>query len=161
MSKEFQLPDRGLIRRMTHKDLDEVLAIECAAYDFPWTDGIFRDCLRVGYPSWIYERDGGLCGYGVMSVAAEEAHILNLCVNPPEQGKGVGKSVLRVLMGTAQALGVQSVFLEVRDSNHRARALYQQFGFNEIGIRRNYYPHSDGREDAVVLGHEITAKLAL
>lgn len=158
MGKEFHVTDGGLIRHMTTADLNGVLDIECAAYEFPWSDKIFRDCLRVGYPSWIYEKDGRLCGYGVMSVAAGEAHILNLCVNPPEQGQGVGKSILRVLMSTARALSVQTIFLEVRQSNHRAQALYEQFGFNEIGTRRNYYPHTSGREDAMVLGYEMTAK---
>lgn len=154
------MPDGGHIRHMTQADLKMVMAIELAAYDFPWTEGIFQDCLRVGYPSWIYVLDDDICGYGVMSVAAGEAHVLNLCVNPSHQGQGMGKSLLRVLMTTAQALAVESVFLEVRCTNHKAQALYNQFGFNEIGLRRNYYPNHNGREDAVVLGYEMTTKLA-
>lgn len=154
MSAMFdRLPE--CVRRMSLLDLDVVLEIEQQAYDFPWTEGIFRDCLRVGYPSWVYERDGAITGYGVMSVASGEGHILNLCVAPAFQGQGIGTSLFKAQLVAAEALRVNTLFLEVRASNAVALSLYRKNGFNEIGLRRNYYPAKTGREDAVVLAKQI------
>ncbi len=155
MKFRFDMPESVVIRRMLSEDLPRVMSIERAAYEFPWTEGIFKDCLRVGYPAWLYEQAGESKGYGVLSVAAQEGHILNLCVDPRYQRQGVGSALLRVLMTTARACQAQSLFLEVRESNQKARALYERFGFNEIGIRKRYYPGRNGREDAIVLGLEL------
>jgi len=139
------------IRQMTATDLDAVMAVERRAYPFPWSPAIFTDCLRVGYRSWLFEREQGILGYGVMSVAAGEAQILNLCVDPPWQGRGLGRRMLERLIEDARRMSADTAFLEVRASNHPAKALYLSCGFNEIGIRRGYYPSAGGREDAVVL----------
>ncbi len=143
------------LRIMAADDLPEVLEIEQRAYEFPWTEGIFKDCLRVGYPAWVYGEGGRIQGYGILSVAAGEGHILNLCVAPERQRRGVGKRLLRALLLTAELLEVDTLFLEVRVSNRAALALYRKFGFNEIGIRRNYYPAAKGREDAMVLAKHL------
>ncbi|MEO5961873.1 MAG: ribosomal-protein-alanine N-acetyltransferase, partial [Thermomonas sp.] len=70
-------PTQASLRPMRETDLDLIMQIEETAYPFPWTRGIFRDCLRAGYSMWVQERDGGIIGYGVLSIAADEAHVLN------------------------------------------------------------------------------------
>jgi ribosomal-protein-alanine N-acetyltransferase len=143
------------MRPMRDADLDEIMRIELRAYPFPWTIGIFRDCLRAGYPAWVLEAGQRLIGYGVLSVAADEAHVLNVCVDPEDQGQGHGRRLLRGLERVARGLGVQRVFLEVRPSNPAAIALYHDEGFNEIGRRPRYYPAHEGREDAIVMAKEL------
>ena len=142
---------RAGIRPLTPADLDAVMEIEIRAYDFPWTEGIFRDCLRVGYCCWCYEDDELLQGYGVMSAAAGESHILNLTVRPELQRQGVGSKLMKHFQQLARRHGADTLMLEVRPSNHGAISLYEKLGFNEIGVRRNYYPAEDGREDALLL----------
>lgn len=147
------LRDSGLrMRPLTVADLDTIIAIENRAYDFPWTIGIFRDCLRVGYCCWCYMIDGEICGYGVMSVAAGESHILNLTVSPEHQRQGIGEKLLKHFMQLARRHNADIVMLEVRPSNTGAIALYRKLGFNELGVRPNYYPAEHGREDALLLG---------
>lgn len=143
------------LRPMREDDLDAVLAVEQRAYPFPWTRGIFRDCLHAGYPAWVLQRDGELIGYAVLSIAADEAHVLNVCVAPEAQGEGHGRRLLRALLQLARAHGAQRVFLEVRPSNAVAIALYHAEGFNEIGRRPRYYPAIGGREDAIVMALEL------
>lgn len=142
-------------RPMEEEDLTAVLVVEQAAYEFPWTRTIFRDCLRVGYSCWVLERDGLINAYGVMSVAAGESHILNLCVYPDSQGLGYGTITLEFLLDEARKLNADTAFLEVRPTNEVARRLYEQSGFNEVGIRRNYYPAQHGREDAIIMARAL------
>ena len=143
------------LRPMREADLEAVLAIEVRAYPFPWTRGIFRDCLAADYPAWVLERDGALLGYGVLSLAAGEAHVLNVCAAPEVQGQGHGRRLLRTLLQLARGRGAERVYLEVRPSNPAAIALYHSEGFNEIGRRPRYYPAKDGREDAIVMALEL------
>jgi ribosomal-protein-alanine N-acetyltransferase len=139
------------IRTMREGDLATVLAIDRKAYEFPWTEGIFRDCLRVGYHCRVLEQTGDIMAYGVMSVAASEAHLLNLCVRPEVQRQGYGRRMLNHLVDLANRAGADVVLLEVRVSNEPAIALYHALGFNEIGQRKQYYPARQGREDALIL----------
>lgn len=140
------------IRPMNEADLDKVMAIEPHTYEYPWTRGIFRDCLRVGYSSWVIENEqGDIDGYGVMSVGAGEAHILNLTVTPEMQGQGLGKMLLNHFIDTARYHSLDTLLLEVRPSNKTAVALYVKTGFNEVGTRKDYYPAKHGREDALIL----------
>ena len=152
-------PEAGLreasLRPMREADLDEVMGIEERAYPFPWTRGIFRDCLHAGYPMWVQERCGGIVGYGVLSIAADEAHVLNLCTAPGHEGRGLGRRMLQSMLHIARGQRAQRIFLEVRPSNPRAIALYERSGFNEIGCRPRYYPSHDGREDAIVMAMEL------
>lgn len=142
---------RVQVRLMQPSDLKAVAAVERAAYDYPWSLGIFRDCLLAGYYSLVLEAAGSVAGYGIMSIAAAEAHLLNLCVHPNSQRHGYGRRLLNALIGKAQDAGVDKVFLEVRPSNKRALALYQSVGFERIGMRPAYYQAPQGREDAVIL----------
>lgn len=139
------------IRPMTERDIEAVLAIENVAYPYPWSHGIFRDCLRVGYSCWILESDADVFGYGILSCGAGEAHILNICIAPGEQQKGYGLRLLNRLIDLARWHHARSVFLEVRPSNQRAIEIYQQRGFDMVGRRPNYYPAEVGREDAIIM----------
>ncbi len=139
------------LRPMQTADLDAVMALEEAVYPFPWTRGIFRDCLQAGYCCWVYFMDQRLIGYAVMSVGAGEAHILNLCIHPELRRQGLGKQLLQRLLDLARKHQADTVFLEVRASNMAAYKLYLGQGFNEVGMRRGYYPAHGGREDAIIL----------
>ncbi len=156
MSAILANPGTG-IRPLTPADLDTVMEIEVRAYDFPWTEGIFRDCLRVGYCCWCYENDETIQAYGVMSAAAGESHILNLTVRPESQRQGIGSRLLKHFQQLARRHGADTLMLEVRPSNRNAISLYEKLGFNEIGVRRNYYPAEDGREDALLLALSLTS----
>lgn len=142
-------------RRMRAEDVDRVAAIEAAAYAFPWSRTIFADCLRAGYECLVLVQGSEIVGYGVLSTGANEAHILNVCVAPAEQGKGFGRRVVGRLLDLARWHRSERVFLEVRPSNPHAIALYESIGFNEFGRRPNYYPAKKGREDALVMAMEL------
>ena len=144
------------LRPMVVEDLIHVMDIEHVAYDYPWTVGIFSDCLRVGYICRALEVHGELAGYGVMSVAAGEAHVLNLCIRPQLQGQGYGRCLMEDLMAIARRLGADLALLEVRPTNRAAMALYHNMGFNEVGTRKSYYPHHQGREDAIILAMNLS-----
>jgi ribosomal-protein-alanine N-acetyltransferase len=143
------------IRAMHREDIPEVMAIETAAYEFPWTAGIFRDCLNVGHECWVLTVGERIVGYGVLSFGAGEAHLLNLCVTPGEQCRGHGKHLLRRLIDLTRWHGAERIFLEVRPSNTAAVRIYHHAGFNEIGRRPGYYPARRGREDAIVMAIEL------
>ena len=143
------------IRPMMEIDLPDVALIEQQSYAFPWSENIFRDCLRVGYTCRALDLEGQIIGYGVMSLGAGEAHVLNVCVAGQFRNLGFGRRLLEHLMERAAAMGVAEAFLEVRPSNLAAIRLYQRLGFEQIGIRRGYYQAPDGREDAIVLKREL------
>jgi len=142
-------------RAMRVEDLDQVASIEIAAYEYPWTHGIFRDCLRAGYNCWVLAHGIEVIAYGVLTVAAGEAHVLNVCVAQDHQSAGHGKRLMQRLIDLARWHRAERIFLEVRPSNARAIKLYDQLGFNEIGKRPNYYPAKRGREDAIVMALEL------
>jgi ribosomal-protein-alanine N-acetyltransferase len=135
---------------MAESDLERVIAIERAIYEFPWTRGNFRDSLRAGYSCWTARAGGELVAYAVMMLAAGEAHLLNLSVAAGRQRQGHGRSLLAHLLATARGHGAHVLFLEVRPSNAAAKRLYDGLGFEQIGVRRGYYPAREGREDALV-----------
>ena len=138
-------------RRMAARDLGTVVAIEEAIYPHPWTPGNFSDSLAAGYHCWIAECGGEIAAYLVVAIAAEEAHLLNLSVAAPWQRRGLGRELLVFALRLARDYSAGKILLEVRPSNVAARALYAAAGFAEIGVRRDYYPAGEGREDAVVL----------
>lgn len=141
----------SLIRPMREGDLSEIVAIELAAYEFPWNRGIFRDCLRVGYDCCVYLFANRIVGYVVLGYGAGEAHILNIVVGPKWQNRGFGRSLLQRTLRQSTRFGAQAIFLEVRPSNDPAVHLYRSVGFQIVGRRQNYYPSHHGREDALVL----------
>jgi ribosomal-protein-alanine N-acetyltransferase len=146
-----QLDTGFVLRPMREEDVPAVMRVEREAYPYPWTEGILRDCLRVGYCCWVLSGSKGILGYGVMSLAAGECHILNLCVHPHAWRRGLGRRILRRLLAIARSRNVDTAFLEVRASNQSAHTLYSAEGFCEVGMRRGYYPRAQGREDAVIM----------
>ena len=139
------------IRPMRDADLAMVLEIEREAYAFPWSEGIFRDCLRAGYCCWVVEQQALVCAYGIMQVGVGESHILNLCVRTSGRGQGLGRALLGHLLEVAREHRAATALLEVRPTNRAALSLYSAMGFNEVGVRRGYYPGRNGREDALIL----------
>jgi ribosomal-protein-alanine N-acetyltransferase len=146
---------RTEIRLMQPSDLKSVATVERAAYAFPWSLGIFRDCLLAGYYCLVLDVGQNVTGYGIMSIAAAEAHLLNLFVHPNAQRVGYGRRLLNALLLKAEDADVEKIFLEVRPSNLVALRLYRSVGFEQIGIRPAYYQAERGREDAVVLSLQI------
>jgi [ribosomal protein S18]-alanine N-acetyltransferase len=136
---------------MGFDDVAMVAQLERRSYAFPWSDAIFRDCLRAGYYCCVAQLDHIVLGYAIMSSGAGEAHVLNVCVSEDYRCRGIGTQLLWHLLEFAKGLGVADVFLEVRPSNTTAIRLYQTLGFTQIGMRRGYYQAAEGREDAVVL----------
>lgn len=144
------------VRLMQTADLPEVLDIERASYEFPWSQGIFEDCLAAGYACFVLqEGQAGIGAYALMSVSVGEAHLLNLCVAPACRRTGMAAYLLERMLLIAQQEEAYVMFLEVRPSNRAALELYRQMGFSRIGRRRNYYPAPGGREDAVILSRDI------
>jgi len=143
------------IRCLKERDLTDVLRIEREMYSYPWSEGIFRDCLRVGYSNWAFIKDEKFIGYAILSIAVGEAHILNICLDNEYTGQGLGEQFLNELLLVAKNQGADCVFLEVRVSNTVATNLYKKMGFKQIGQRKNYYQSADGREDALVFSLDL------
>ncbi len=140
-----------LVRRLSESDLDRVMEIELSAYPHPWTRGIFSDCLRVGYECWGIQAGEVLAGYAIMTHAAGESHLLNLCVAPQWRRRGFGGILLTQCLRLAAGYGCDSMFLEVRPSNPAGQKLYERNGFRVVGERPGYYTAGEGREDAIVM----------
>ena len=143
-------------RLMNESDLDKVIEIEESVYPFPWTRGIFYDCLHIGYCCRVLQKEGSIVAYSVMSVAVEESHLLTIVVDPAHQREGYGKTMLNKMIKLAASHHAKTMYLEVRPSNKAAVQLYHQRGFNEVGVRSNYYPAEDGREDALIMALDLT-----
>jgi ribosomal-protein-alanine N-acetyltransferase len=142
-------------RPMAVDDLEQVMRVEREVYEFPWTERIFSDCMRVGYHCWIAMHGEVVVGHAVISVVADESHMLNLSIARAHQRKGYGRQFVEFLLGEAGARKAQTMLLEVRPSNQAAINCYNRAGFNEIGCRKDYYPARGGREDALLLAKQI------
>lgn len=143
------------LRTMLHDDVAQVADIERRSYEFPWSHGVFRDCLLAGYHCIVIEREDRAVGYSILSIAAGEAHILNLCVDPKFRQLGYGEGLLEEILERAENAEVREVFLEVRPSNSKAIALYNKKGFRQVASRPAYYQAREGREDAAVLAKRL------
>jgi ribosomal-protein-alanine N-acetyltransferase len=137
-------------RPMALADVPAVVAVERASYLFPWSEGVFRDCIRVGYLCRVVEFAGEVAGYAIMSYGAGEAHILNICIRGDLRNAGIGRRLMDFLLERARVADMHDVFLEVRPSNPIAIRLYETLGFTRVGVRKAYYQASGGREDAWV-----------
>ncbi len=156
------LRDQRLLLPMTVQQLDAVLAIELQAYEFPWSRGNFIDSLAAGYHAQVlHGAHGELLGYFIAMEGVDEMHLLNITVAPPAQGAGHARFMLDELCTLSRSRGAGQLWLEVRESNHRARSVYERYGFRHIGRRRGYYPatrdeaHPNGREDALVMSRDL------
>ena len=143
-------------RALTVRDLDAVVAVETRAYSHPWSRGNFTDSLAAGYLAELLyagngDGDGEVVGYFVAMGNVDELHLLNITVSPEWQGQGHGRGLMAVLHEHALDRRLAALWLEVRQSNERARALYRALGYVEVGLRRAYYPAAGRREDAVVM----------
>ena len=145
----------SVIREMNHDDISMVSDIERRSYEFPWSHGVFRDCLLAGYQNIVLVRGSAVAGYGVLSIAAGEAHILNICVDPDYRSHRYGEKLLDDLLCLARAASVRTIFLEVRPSNERASAWYRKMGCLQVASRPAYYQANEGREDAAVLAKKL------
>jgi len=146
------------LRPMREIDVEAVIEVEHSAYDFPWTSGIFHDCLRVGYSCWILSQHNPIDSYGIMTAGAGECHILNVCVRPELQNSGLGRYMMEHLLQLAIEYRADAAFLEVRPSNRAAIYLYESMGFNRVGVRRDYYPAAQGREDALIMAKSLSGR---
>jgi len=145
------------VTKMEIGDLPGVCEIEARAYQFPWKHAVFADCLGAGYSCHLIWDKKQLLGYSLVAVAAGEAHLLNLCIDPDRQGCGYAGWFLKVILRTTAELDALTVYLEVRPSNRAALALYRTFGFEQIGLRKNYYRAESRCEDAIVLSKNIAS----
>ncbi|MCK5897603.1 MAG: ribosomal protein S18-alanine N-acetyltransferase [Methylococcales bacterium] len=149
--------DLARLRKMHKDDLSQVLKIEAQNYQYPWSENIFQDCFTaISYSCWVCEDQEKIIGYAILSVAAGEAHIINISIDPAMQGQGIGTKIMKHLIKIAKKKA-ETLFLEVRPSNQTAIKLYDGLGFNEVGRRKNYYPAKTGREDAVILALELVS----
>lgn len=150
-------PRQPVLLPMTAVQLDAVIAIEAAAYAFPWSRGNFVDSLAAGYDARVlYDADGAILGYFVAMAGVDEMHLLNITVAPPAWHQGYARFMLDALAALCRERGARQLWLEVRESNARARAIYRRRGFAEVGRRKGYYPDGHGRrEDAIVMSLAI------
>jgi ribosomal-protein-alanine N-acetyltransferase len=154
MSAVFKSMEAGF-EPMTEDRLDEVVAIERRAYDHPWTRGNFTDSIRSGYQAQLLCAGGSVLGYFVAMKGVDEVHLLNITVAPEMQHQGWGRVMLDALALWSRTQGAQWLWLEVRTTNKRAQELYRRYGYRRVGERRNYYPATHGREDAIVMSFKL------
>jgi len=144
------------LRPMQANDLTQLMIGEVAAYSHPWTQKNFEDCLyNKAYSCWVFEQNDQLMGHVVLSIVLKEAHLLNICLYPEYQNQGWGRKLLAESEAIAIAGGAKTCFLEVRPSNKPGLHLYRSESFNEIGLRKKYYPSDNGREDAIVMAKTL------
>jgi [ribosomal protein S18]-alanine N-acetyltransferase len=144
-----------ILRDMTEVDLDAVLRIENEVHTHPWTPGNFSDALRAKYECKVLEEAGRMLGYAVLMLAVDEAELLDIAIDAKNQHQGWGRKLLEEMMVLARRREMRRLVLEVRASNKPAIGLYLKVGFAEIGLRREYYPAENGREDAILMGREL------
>ena len=145
----------ALLRRLNEADLDRIMEIELSAYPYPWTRGIFADCIRVGYDCWGLQAGDVLIGYCIQTHAAGENHLLNLCIAPDWHKQGFGSLLLGHAIRLAHRQDCFCIFLEVRPSNPAGIELYRKNGFTVVGERPDYYHSGQGKENAIVMRLEL------
>lgn len=140
------------IRTMELEDVDAVMAIETAAQLTPWSNAHFRDCLcNANYLCQVVTVDDDPVAFLVLSRILDETHVLNIAVAPAWQRHGIARRLLQQALDAARADAMTVVYLEVRENNQSAQALYRQLGFEISGVRKNYYRKGDGHENAVLM----------
>jgi len=155
MAIELKLKDQLDYRYMVEADLQAVLEIERLSNPFPWTEQNFMDCLRRDYYSLIQTHSEGISGFAIQTIALDEAHLLNIGVDTNKRRQGLGSDLLEKIVYAAEAMGSKKIFLEVRVSNVAATNLYLDFGFKQIGIRKDYYGLPEGKEDALLMSKSL------
>ena len=148
---DYVKPTKILMSRMTDADVAEVHNLESRSYSFPWSRLIFSDCINSRYECWIMKKSNKVIAYGIMAVAIDESHLMNLCIDSDFRRQGYACYMVRFLSDISIVLNAKRMLLEVRASNYQAFNLYRKLGFQQIGLRKNYYPSETDREDARVL----------
>lgn len=148
-----------MLRKWKEEDLRQLEAIENATQPAPWTDRIFKDCFRAGYIGLVLELEGKVVGFLILSIRGNESHLLNLAVDPGFQHRGLGSQLLRQALALTDQVGALIIYLEVRESNQHAIALYQKMGFMHVGTRENYYPAFEGRENGLIYARQTKGHL--
>ena len=153
--EENKFKDQLDYRYMTELDLEAVLEIERLSNPFPWTEQNFIDCLRRDYYCLIQTHSDRVSGFAIQSIALDEAHLLNIGVSSNKRRQGLGSDLLEKIIYASEAMGSNKIFLEVRVSNVAATNLYLDFGFKQIGVRKDYYRLPEGKEDALLMSKSL------
>lgn len=144
-----------MLRTLLFSDLPELLTIEQATHEAPWTEAMFHTCLQMGCKGWVCEKQGKLVGFIIASLQCDECHILNLCIVAEEQRQGLGRRLLSYVLDVASKQKTTVAYLEVRRTNLPAIKLYESAGFVQIGERKDYYPSTRGKEDALIFAKQL------
>lgn len=145
-----------MARVMTQADLPAVLAIEQAAQFSPWSETLFADCLEgKHYRCQVLMHGDEIVAFLVVSRILDETHILNIAVAPQWQRRGFASALLTQAINAAKQDAMTVIYLEVRQSNDAAQALYQQLGFRAYSTRKGYYRSPEGHEDAVLMQYVL------
>ncbi|SES93830.1 ribosomal protein S18-alanine N-acetyltransferase [Thalassotalea agarivorans] len=136
---------------ITPAELDEIMAIENQCHSHPWSENTMLSCIGGRYFGELAKREEHAVGFYIAEYIAGESTLMDICIAPASQGKGLGKSLLKQFEQQAELMGAQTLFLEVRASNTAALLMYINNGFVEVGRRTGYYPKEVGFEDAIVM----------
>jgi ribosomal-protein-alanine N-acetyltransferase len=147
-----------MLRPLTKLDFAQLLIIENLTQFSPWTEETFERCLKMGYKGWVIEEKSIVHGFIILAFQVGEAHIMNLCVHPDFQRRGLGRQLLEYALQTAKEYQAHAAFLEVRRSNQPAIQLYENMGFVLISERKGYYAAANGREDALVFAKDLSVQ---
>lgn len=140
------------ISPIEEQDFDALYAIEQAAHAVPWSLGMLKNNQGERYLNLKIVEGHQIYGFAICQTVLDEATLFNIAIDPQKQGLGLGRQLLNELITQLRQKGILTLWLEVRESNKKAQALYDSLGFNQVDIRKNYYPTADGkREDAVVM----------
>lgn len=145
------------IREMREEDLEQVICIEHEIFLFPWSIGNFSDSIKSGYHCRVLVQPGTdvVMGYGILMIGPDEAHVLTLGIGFSWQNQGLGRKMLLHLIELSRKYQAKFVLLDVRESNIGAANLYRRLGFQQIAVRKGYYPAMCEREDALVMKLEL------
>lgn len=148
------------VEKVLAEDFETILEIESRAYSVPWTREIMEKIFnqKIQRIKLLYQEK--IAGYAFLSSVLDEGHLLHITIDPSFQGLGLGRKLLTYIVELGEAKGLSSIFLEVREGNTPARGLYSSMGFNEVGLRKDYYPCKDGsREDAIVMAYTLSSSM--
>jgi ribosomal-protein-alanine N-acetyltransferase len=145
------MTDSYVFRYMREEDIDQVLEVEHASFTLPWSrEAFYNELHNNKFAVYIVlEHEERIIGYCGVWIVIDEAHVTNVAILPEYRGRKLGDAMMRKLMSVAREMGARSMTLEVRVSNYIAQSLYRKMGFQNGGIRKNYY--SDNLEDALVM----------
>jgi ribosomal-protein-alanine N-acetyltransferase len=151
MDRDRKMVDSYVFRYMREEDIDQVLAVEQASFTVPWSrEAFYNELHNNKFAVYIVlEEDNKIIGYCGTWIVIDEAHVTNVAILPESRGRKLGETMMRKLMSVSREMGAKSMTLEVRVTNHVAQSLYRKLGFQNGGIRKNYY--SDNQEDALVM----------